>query len=141
MWFNKERQVIYHFHHEIRLAFPDVSMPDIISDIVISSLGLVEIYPTDRPAGYVVEEDLPEFINDRWEQRWKIRPPTEFETIIKSTEIRADRNRRLLECDWTQVNDAPVDKLSWAVYRQHLRDITTQQEFPWDVTWPTPPSN
>ena len=53
--------------------------------------------------------------------------------------IRDDRNKRLADCDWTQLSDAPGDKWSWAVYRQSLRDITSQPGFPWEVTWPTKP--
>lgn len=53
--------------------------------------------------------------------------------------VRADRNRRLTECDWTQLADSPVDKAVWATYRQSLRDITTQEGFPWTIQWPTQP--
>lgn len=50
--------------------------------------------------------------------------------------IRDDRNKRLADCDWTQLSDAPVDKAAWAAYRQNLRDISQQTGFPWEVTWP-----
>lgn len=53
--------------------------------------------------------------------------------------VRGDRNRRLSECDWTQLADAPVDKAAWATYRQALRDITAQAGFPWNVQWPAQP--
>lgn len=53
--------------------------------------------------------------------------------------VRNDRNNKLKVCDWTQLDDAPVDKAQWATYRQALRDITTQTEFPWTVTWPEEP--
>jgi hypothetical protein len=53
--------------------------------------------------------------------------------------VRADRDAKLAASDWTQVADAPVDKAEWATYRQALRDITAQSEFPWNVTWPTKP--
>ena len=49
------------------------------------------------------------------------------------------RNRLLYECDWTQVADAPVDQAAWAAYRQELRDVTSQETFPSEVTWPVPP--
>jgi hypothetical protein len=54
--------------------------------------------------------------------------------------IRADRNRRLADCDWTQLPDAPADSAAWAAYRQALRDVTSQDGFPWDVVWPEPPA-
>ena len=50
--------------------------------------------------------------------------------------VRADRNKRLADSDWTQVADAPVDKAAWATYRQALRDITNQNGFPWNIQWP-----
>lgn len=53
--------------------------------------------------------------------------------------VREDRNRRLAECDWTQLADSPVDKAVWATYRQALRDVPTQAGFPWAVVWPDAP--
>ena len=53
--------------------------------------------------------------------------------------VRATRDAKLAECDWTQVADAPVDKAVWATYRQALRDVTAQEGFPWTVTYPEKP--
>ena len=53
--------------------------------------------------------------------------------------VRDDRNKRLADCDWTQLADAPVDKAAWATYRGALRDVPSQEAFPWDVTWPINP--
>lgn len=52
--------------------------------------------------------------------------------------IRQERNDRLLESDWTQLNDSPVDKNAWATYRQQLRDITLQTD-PFNIDWPEKP--
>lgn len=49
--------------------------------------------------------------------------------------IRNQRNQMLKDTDWTQVADAPVDNLTWAIYRQELRDITLQAD-PFNITWP-----
>ena len=54
-------------------------------------------------------------------------------------EIRQTRNTMLAESDWTQVADVPVDQAAWAAYRQALRDITAQEGFPFNVTWPVKP--
>lgn len=56
-----------------------------------------------------------------------------------AAEIRKERDAKLTESDWTQVADAPVDKTTWATYRQALRDIPSQAGFPNEVTWPTEP--
>jgi hypothetical protein len=49
--------------------------------------------------------------------------------------IRTQRNQMLKDTDWTQVEDAPVDKAKWAMYRQKLRDITKQSD-PFKIDWP-----
>jgi hypothetical protein len=53
--------------------------------------------------------------------------------------VRQGRDAKLAECDWTQLADAPVDKAVWATYRQALRDVPTQEGFPWTITWPDAP--
>lgn len=56
--------------------------------------------------------------------------------------VRAYRDDLLTNSDWTQMPDGPLSdaaKTEWANYRQQLRDVTSQAEFPYDVTWPTKP--
>jgi len=53
--------------------------------------------------------------------------------------VRDDRTKRLSDSDWTQIADSTADKLTWATYRQALRDITAQSGFPWTITWPDAP--
>jgi hypothetical protein len=53
--------------------------------------------------------------------------------------VRQTRDAKLAECDWTQVADAPVDKTVWATYRTALRNVPTQSDFPWTITWPDAP--
>lgn len=53
--------------------------------------------------------------------------------------IRDKRNTLLSETDWTQTMDAPLDTddvEKYKVYRQALRDIPEQGEFPYAVEWP-----
>jgi hypothetical protein len=54
-------------------------------------------------------------------------------------ELRAKRTQLLLESDWTQIPDTPVNTESWAEYRQKLRDLPSNTENPLIVEWPTPP--
>jgi len=54
--------------------------------------------------------------------------------------VREQRNAKLAECDWTQLDDfAGGKKLEWATYRQALRDVPAQTGFPWTVNWPVAP--
>ena len=55
-------------------------------------------------------------------------------------EVRVERNTRLVASDWTQVADAPVDDLQWAVYRQALRDLPNSHSDPFGIVWPEPPT-
>lgn len=135
MWINTKTNNVYRFHWEIRSAFPNVSMPDSLTDSVLSAIGLEPIAATPKPAGYVAEEIQPTLVAGVWTQQWTVRVPTETETEAKAAEVRADRNRLLSQTDWTQVSDTPVDREAWATYRQSLRDITAQTGFPWEVVW------
>lgn len=58
----------------------------------------------------------------------------------KARQVRAERNDKLADTDWTQAKDIP-DNISsvWATYRQALRDVPAQAGFPWTVQWPTQP--
>ena len=60
-------------------------------------------------------------------------------TAEEADRVRAERDKKLMESDWTQVADAPVDQEAWATYRQALRDIPQQEGFPATVVWPTQP--
>ena len=65
------------------------------------------------------------------------------ETNNKWIKIRYDRNKLLLESDWTQISDnslTEIQKGLWRIYRQSLRDITLQPD-PFNISWPTPPEN
>ena len=54
--------------------------------------------------------------------------------------LRAERNKRLAETDWTQSRDVTLSNDSaWVTYRQALRDITDSATSLDDVTWPTKP--
>lgn len=55
--------------------------------------------------------------------------------------VRGQRNTKLMQCDWTQLPDAPLSNIEmqqWATYRQALRDITTQTD-PFAIVWPEAP--
>jgi hypothetical protein len=140
MWINTRTLKTYKLHFEIRSDFPDTSIPDQITEFVLSQLGVEPVETTTPPDEYVVYELPPVLINGTWIQQWGTRLPTEEETAAKQIEVRADRNRRLSDCDWTQVADAPVDQAAWQAYRQLLRDVTSQPGFPWDTEWPIPPA-
>jgi hypothetical protein len=57
-----------------------------------------------------------------------------------ANEMRLKRDNLLVETDWSQLPDVPDTlKQEYATYRQHLRDITDQPRFPYNIDWPTKP--
>lgn len=68
-----------------------------------------------------------------------IQPTTEQIAVI----ARASRDLLLKETDWTQLADAALDQLekaAWAAYRQALRDVPQQNDFPNNIVWPISPN-
>jgi hypothetical protein len=62
------------------------------------------------------------------------------EELIESA--MATRKDLFLECDWTQLPDAQLTTAqvdAWKVYRQALRDITEQPNYPNTIIWPVIP--
>lgn len=57
----------------------------------------------------------------------------------KWEQIRLWRNAQLIASDWTQVEDAPVNKAAWAQYRQALRDLPAQGGLADDAVFPVKP--
>ena len=53
--------------------------------------------------------------------------------------MRLHRDRLLAESDWTQLEDAPVDRQAWADYRQALRDFPSNWTPAPTVTFPDKP--
>lgn len=73
------------------------------------------------------------------EIRQKTQQELQEELNIEWENVRGERDKRLLECDWTQLPDVNLSNINdWKTYRQALRDITTQSN-PKQITWPIKP--
>lgn len=134
---------------DLRRENPGTSFPEVITDDLAASFGVVPVVPADEPA-YDYTVDLTRTAQKKsgqWVEVWETTPASPEEiaqrTSVKADEIRRDRNRRLADCDWTQLADSPLtaeDKAAWASYRSNLRLVPQQSGFPWNVTWPEQPS-
>lgn len=66
----------------------------------------------------------------------------EVDREIQWIEIRAERNRRLRDTDWTQLADQPKKvKDKWKKYRAELRDLPNFFDDPDFVIWPEVPED
>jgi hypothetical protein len=123
-----------------------VSFPDVIDDSIIELFNLRPVTLTKPPEISHTQDLLRSAAPNnkgQWFETWTITETTleqiEERTKTKENDIRFQRNNLLAQSDWTQVDDAPVNKQAWAVYRQALRNLTAQKGFPWDVAWPEKP--
>jgi len=133
---------------ELRKDNPQYSFPKQPSTESLAQFGMFPVADVDVEINrktQVLTEITPVYNEQegRWERSFDIRDKTQDELnddeTKQATLIRNHRNKMLSDTDWTQVDDAPVDKTQWAAYRQELRDISTQLGFPWEVNWPTYP--
>lgn len=63
--------------------------------------------------------------------------PNELSALAR---LRAERDRRLLACDWTQLGDVPAEtRTAWQPYRQALRDFPETANL-FAPEWPEPPA-
>ena len=59
----------------------------------------------------------------------------------QSSIVRDQRDILLAQSDWTMLTDVQLENRDdWVAYRQALRDMSSQDGFPHDITWPTKPS-
>jgi hypothetical protein len=151
------------YESEFRALHPNTSMPQQLSEELLNDFGADVVFEGPQASGGTVYQYSQaagvEQIDGKWYTKYVLGPTfidtvvdgvtttaLEHETAYKAQKdaeqaknVRATRDAKLAECDWTQVADAPVDKAVWATYRQALRDITTQEGFPWTITWPDAP--
>lgn len=67
--------------------------------------------------------------------------PVELVRKLEIDDGKLRRNFLLRASDWTQVPDSPLPALeisAWALYRQNLRDLPENPDFP-DCPWPVAP--
>lgn len=124
---------------DLKKENPNISFPNPITEDALAPFGVYPVTSTAVPTfdskTHRVRQSV-EFIDGTWTQTWQLQELPEEQA---STNIRAERNRRLINSDWTQFSDSPVDSTLWIPYRQALRDITDQTGFPWNINWPIEP--
>lgn len=98
------------------------------------SFDIYRLTTNDREG---LESELNE--NEEKYQAWlELAKKTEYDKL--ANEIRSKRDELLNSTDWTQMQDTSLSEekqRKYQVYRQALRDITSQAGFPYDVEFPT----
>ncbi len=153
------------FESELRAWLQQTGGPsyDTLTPEVMEAIGVDPVFEGPQATGGTVyqysQRDGVEQISGNWYTKYILGPvftdstvdgvtttAAEAEAAYKATKdaeqsasVRTSRNDKLAACDWTQLADSTADKTVWATYRQSLRDVTVQDGFPWNVTWPEAP--
>jgi len=153
------------FESELRAWLQQTGGPsyDTLTPEVMEAIGVDPVFEGPQASGGTVyqysQRDGVEQISGNWYTKYILGPvftdttvdgvtttAAEAEAAYKATKdaeqsasVRNSRNDKLAACDWTQLADSTADKTVWATYRQLLRDVTVQDGFPWNVTWPEAP--
>lgn len=148
------------FENEFRAMHPNTSFPNVLTAELLDSMGADPVFEGPQASGGTVyqysQRQGVEQIDGKWYTKYVLGPvftdnadatAAEQEAAYKAAKdaeqaksVRGQRNAKLAECDWTQLDDSPGgQKLAWATYRQALRDLPSQTGFPWTIAWPEKP--
>jgi hypothetical protein len=133
---------------QLRADNRNVSFPQVLTDDVLSQFGVVTVATQPQPdydlrTQRIETATFPTLIDGVWTVAKtvvnKTQEQIDADTANKAIEVRRKRNDLLSGSDWTQVLDSPVDRTAWATYRDELRQVPEQTDFPWNITWPNKP--
>ena len=131
--------------NELRNSYPNTSLPSELTVDALIEWDMYVVQPTPMPVDYTknITEGTPTLIDGVYYKSWNQTNATSEEISYRIEnqweEVRVLRNQLLTECDWTQLADISSEiKEAWTVYRQALRNITTQTN-PFSIEWPAKP--
>lgn len=134
------------YEGEFRSMHQNISMPQLLNEATINAFGGDVVFegPQTQPTRYQVAfADGVEEINGKWYTKYSV-ADMDAEAIAaldasQASNVRSQRNNKLAETDWRFRSDMNPSQ-EWVDYCQALRDVTSQAGFPWEITWPTQPS-
>jgi hypothetical protein len=155
-------QIMY--ENEFRTLFPNTSLPQQLSEDLINELGADVVFEGPQASGGTVYQYSQaagvEEIEGKWYTKYILGPiftdtPAMGESpaktaaeneaaykAIKDAEhaksVRNERDTKLSATDWRFRSDMTPSQ-EWKDYCQALRDIPSQEGFPWTIIWPTQP--
>lgn len=131
--------------YQLRMDNPNTSFPvnpsdEMLVDFDVYPLTIAPEPEYDPETHTIVTGDIEQTEDGGWQKAWitEVIP----EELVASN-VRRQRDQLLANSDFTQLPDTARDdaeRAEWATYRQALRDITTQEGFPYTITWPVRPT-
>ena len=153
---------------EIRRSMPNTSLPRVWTSSICDSLGIDPVLAAPAPAAsgeykVVSRNGVVQDANGNWVEAYVERDmfadyvDEDGVTVTKAsqeeaytarkdaeaaTAARAERDKLIASCDWMAIKAFEAGTgvaTEWATYRQALRDVSAQEGFPNDITWPEKP--
>lgn len=153
---------------DIRKLHPNTSLPRVWDAATCDFLGVDPVLaaPAPAPSGeykIVVRNGVVQDANGNWVEAYEERDMfadyvnDDGVTVTKAEQeqaytankdaeaaasVRTQRDALLASCDWMAIKAFEAGATvaaDWATYRQALRDVTAQDGFPHNVTWPVKP--
>jgi len=137
----------------LRRDNPQTSFPKRLSNELLSAWGVERVEDQEPPAydertQRIVREEIPTLVDSSWVLKWTVYGKTAEEIeeydLGAASGVRAQRDKLLAETDWIVIMHTEKGTnipAAWEIYRQSLRDITSQPGFPHNVTWPEKPAS
>lgn len=76
MWVNTQNNQVVLFHSEIRASKPEISLPEVLTDELIESLGFAPVLPGLQPTYNAATQKLvdapPAKFGNTWMQQWAV---------------------------------------------------------------------
>ena len=150
------------YESEFRALHPNTSMPQQLSEELLNDFGADVVFEGPQATGGTVyqysQAQGVEQINGKWYTKYVLGPTfidtvedgvtttaLEHENAYKAQKdaeqaknVRATRDAKLAETDWRFRSDMTPSQ-EWKDYCQALRDVPSQEGFPWTITWPEMP--
>lgn len=141
---------------EFRSLYPNTSFPSVLTADILESFGVDPILEgpqaTTTPPYEVSVRQGVEEINGQWFTKYVVGPVFETEEEEAAYKkgiddraaegVRAQRDKLLADSDWVVIKAKETSTnlpAGFKAYREALRDITEQEGFPHNVTWPEKP--
>lgn len=123
---------------ELRRDNPQTSFPRVMSDWLLAEYNVYPVRTNDAPdcdsKTHNVKQSVG-LVEGVWTQVWNV---VQLGEQAASANVRAYRNGLISDTDWMALTDNTMTP-EWAAYRQSLRDVTSQDGFPFSVVWPIAP--
>ena len=152
------------YESEFRALHPNTSMPQQLSEELLNEFGADVVFEGPQATGGTVyqysQRDGVEQLDGKWYTKYilgpvftdttdesgNVTPAADNEATYKAQKdaeqaksVRQSRDTKLAETDWRFRSDMTPSQ-GWKDYCQALRDVPTQEGFPWTIVWPTQPT-